>query len=149
MSTVREVLATKGYDVWTVSPQATVYEALEIMAEKNVGALPVVDDEGHVVGIFSERDYSRKIVLVGRLSKETAVSELMTASVLYVSPERMVDACMALMTDKRVRHLPVMEEDKLVGIVSIGDVVKNIIADQEHTIQDLENYIAGRGYGAG
>lgn len=147
MVTVRELLETKGHEVWTVGPEASVYEALEMMAEKNIGALPVVEN-GAIVGIFTERDYARRVALVGRSSKEMKVCELMIKSVLYVGADGTAEGCMTLMTEKRVRHLPVMAGDKLAGIISIGDVVNNIISDQKHTIRDLENYITGRGYGA-
>ncbi|MHC4144100.1 MAG: CBS domain-containing protein, partial [Planctomycetota bacterium] len=121
---------------------ATVYEALQIMSEKDVGALLVVDKE-NLVGIFSERDYARKLILKKRSSKDTNVGELMTREVLYIEPQSTVEDCMALMTAKRVRHLPVLENERLIGIVTIGDVVKQIISDQEFTIQQLERYIKG------
>ncbi|MHC4170517.1 MAG: CBS domain-containing protein, partial [Planctomycetota bacterium] len=121
---------------------ATVYEALQIMSEKDVGALLVVDKE-NLVGIFSERDYARKVILKERSSKDTTVGELMTREVLYIEPQSTVEDCMALMTAKRVRHLPVLENERLIGIVTIGDVVKQVISDQEFTIQQLERYIKG------
>jgi CBS domain-containing protein len=142
MRYVREILQVKGRDIWSIAPQASVYEALEIMADKNVGALLVIDNE-KVVGIFSERDYARKVILKGKSSKETSVGELMTREVFYVEPGDSMEHCMALMTAKRIRHLPVMENDQLVGIVSIGDVVKKIISEQEFTIGQLEKYIRG------
>jgi CBS domain-containing protein len=144
MKTVREVLQGKPAGVCSVAPQAMAFEALQLMADKDVGAVVVVQ-KGKPVGMFSERDYARKVILKGKSSKETRVSDLMTKPVLYVRPEQTVADCMALMTDKRVRHLPVMENDKLTGIVSIGDVVKAIIAEQEFTIRELENYITGAG----
>jgi CBS domain-containing protein len=128
--------------VWSIAPQATVYEALELMAKKNVGALLVIEN-GNVVGMFTERDYARKVILQGRSSKTTSVGELMTADVLYVSPDDTTEDCMAIMTDKHLRHLPVMENGQLAGIVSIGDVVKAIISDREFTIRELERYITG------
>jgi CBS domain-containing protein len=142
MHTVRELLREKGGQVWTIGPQATVYEALELMAGKNIGSVVVID-HGDVAGIFTERDYARKVVLEGRSSKTTAVGELMTTDVLYVGPDDTIDNCMALMTGKRLRHLPVMENGKLVGVVSIGDIVKVVISDREFTIRELERYITG------
>ena len=142
MTTVKDILQAKGHEVLSVTPDATVYEALKIMADKNVGALVVLDGEA-VAGIMSERDYARKVVLHGKSSRGMRVREIMTSSVYYVRPEQNLQECMAQMTDKRVRHLPVLEGDRLVGIISIGDVVKTIIADQEFTIKLLENYITG------
>ena len=142
MYSVRHLLQDKGNQVWSIAPQATVYEALGLMASKNVGAL-VVAEAGQVVGIFSERDYARKVILQRRSSKTTSVGELMTADVLYVSPDDAIENCMAIMTDKHLRHLPVMENGQLAGIVSIGDVVKAIISDREFTIRELERYITG------
>ncbi len=142
MYTVRHLLEVKGSQVWTVTPQTTVYEALELMAAKNCGAL-VVAEGAHVAGIFTERDYSRKVVLQGRTSKTTAVGELMTTEILYVNPDATMEECMALMTQKRTRHLPVLENAKLAGLVSIGDVVKAVISDREFTIRELERYITG------
>lgn len=142
MITVKDILQTKGNNVISITPETTVYEALTIMADKNVGALVVLDGET-VAGIMSERDYARKVILHGRSSRQLQVREIMTARVYYVHPEQNVQECMAQMTDKHVRHLPVMEEDRLIGIISIGDVVKTIMADQESTIKLLENYITG------
>jgi len=142
MITVKEMLKEKGGGVLTISPQDTVYRALEIMAEKNLGALVVVEDE-KVVGMFSERDYARNVVLKGKSSKDTLIKDLMSVNPCYVRPEQTVSDCMALITEKRRRHLPVLDGEKLVGIVSIGDVVKQQIIDQEFTIKQLENYIAG------
>ena len=139
---VRQLLKTKGNEIWSIAPQATVYEALQIMSEKDVGALLVVD-KGNLVGIFSERDYARKLILKGRFSKDTTVGELMTRGVLYIESQSTIEHCMALMTAKRVRHLPVLENERLIGIVTIGDVVKQVISDQEFTIQQLERYIKG------
>ena len=143
MKTVAQLLRAKGHDVLSISPEAFVFEALKVMAEKNVGALLVVEGE-RLVGVFSERDYARKVILKGKASKEIPVREIMTSHVLYVRPEQTIEECMALMTDKRVRHLPVLEEERLVGVVSIGDVVKAIIAEQEFMIEQLQNYITGR-----
>ena len=142
MITVENILQTKGRGVISIAPDVTVYEALKIMADKNVGALVVLDGN-MVAGIISERDYARKVILHGRSSKELKVREIMTSKVYYVHPEQSVQDCMAQMTDKRVRHLPVLEGDRLTGVISIGDVVKAIIADQESTIKLLENYITG------
>jgi CBS domain-containing protein len=142
MRLIREVLQLKGSEVWTTTPDTPVYEALKLMAEKEVGALVVVD-KGQVVGILSERDYARKVVLKGKTSMETPVKEIMTSRVFYVQPEQTIEECMALMTDKRVRHLPVLSGDQLTGIISIGDVVKEIISEQKVYIRDLENYIVG------
>ena len=142
MTTVRDILRTKGNQIWSVSPHATVFFALELMAEKNVGALVVLDEQD-VVGMFSERDYARKIILKGKASKETSVEEIMTSEVTTVRPGQSVDECMALMTEKRIRHLPVIEGEKLVGLISIGDVVKALIAEREFVIKQLENYITG------
>ncbi len=142
MKQVRQLLASKGHDVWSITPDASVYSALEFMAEKDIGALPVLEGE-RLAGIFSERDYARKVILMGRASKETPVRDVMTKKVYVVQPSYTVEACMALMTEKRIRHLPVVEEDKLIGIISIGDVVKDIIAEQEFVIEQLENYISG------
>lgn len=138
--TLSEVLDAKGHNVWSVPPKNSAFEALELMAEKDVGAL-VVTDQGKVVGMFSERDYARKLVLKGKSSKETTVAEVMTKPVCYVLPWTSLGECMALMTNKHVRHLPVLEGDKLVGIVTIGDVVKAIISEQESVIQELKSYV--------
>jgi len=142
MATVRQMLDKKGHEVYTIAADATVLEALEKMAEYNVGALPVVDREGRIVGLFSERDYARKVVLQGRSSKGLPVSEIMSSHVLYVTPETSDWQCMALMTDKRVRHLPVLKGDRLVGFISIGDVVKAIMDEQQFHIEQLEQYIS-------
>ncbi len=144
-ATVRQVLQGKGSVIWSIGPEATVFEALILMAEKDIGAV-VVTDGDKLVGILSERDYARRVILKGRSSKETKVSELMTPEVFYVRPDQTIEECMALMTNKHIRHLPVLENDKLVGMITIGDVVKAVIADQEVMIQSLENYIWG-GYG--
>ncbi len=142
MYTVREILQTKDSQLWTIAVDASVFEALEIMAEKNIGSLLVVEND-QLRGIFSERDYARGIVLKGKTSKQTSVAELMTKQVVYVAPDDRLKECMALMTSKRVRHLPVYQDGKLIGIVSIGDLVKQIISDQEFTIRELEKYITG------
>jgi CBS domain-containing protein len=143
MKTVRDILRTKGSQVYTISPDATVYEALNRMAEHNVGAM-LVFEENDLVGLISERDYSRKTILKGRFSKETAVREIMTTEVVAVHPDDDIEECMELFTDKRIRHLPVVEEGRVVGIVSIGDIVKSIIDYKEYIIEELENYIKGQ-----
>ncbi len=147
MRMVSDILRRKGRVVWSVHPDASVYEALQHMAEKDVGALLVIED-GQLVGIFSERDYARKIILMGRSSLSTAVRQIMTGDVITIRPGQDLEECMELMTNHRVRHLPVMDHGELVGVISIGDVVKEIIADKTLEIEQLENYIGGRGYGA-
>ncbi|MFZ6027814.1 MAG: CBS domain-containing protein [Chloroflexota bacterium] len=143
MNIVKQILQTKGDGVWSISPEASVFEALAMMAEKEIGALLVID-KGEVAGIFSERDYARKVILRGKSSKDIPVSEVMTRRVLCVNPSTTVGECMALMTEKHIRHLPVMDDGKLAGFISIGDVVKSIISEQEYLIEHLENYIIGR-----
>jgi CBS domain-containing protein len=142
MKTVKEVLANKGDDIWSVSPETSVYEALTTMSDRNIGALLVLDGE-RLAGVFSERDYARKVILVGKTSRETQVSEVMTADVISIRPELSIVETMALMTANHVRHLPVCVGDRPVGVVSIGDAVKAIIDDQEFTIDQLKGYIAG------
>jgi len=146
MSTVRELLQGKSPQIWSVPPNVSVYRALELMAEQNIGALLVME-AGKLVGILSERDYARKVILQGRSSKTTAVDELMTPLVYCVEPSHTVEECMALMTTKRIRHLPVVAEGEVVGVISIGDVVKAIITEQASTIKHLEQYITAGGYG--
>lgn len=140
--TVDLILKQKGREVWWVSPELSVYEAIEKMADKEVGALLVMS-EGALVGIVSERDYARKVILKGRSSKSTRVKDIMTSPVVYVTGTQTLDECMALMTGRRIRHLPVMEGQNIRGMVSIGDLVKWIIAEQAATIRHLEDYIAG------
>jgi len=146
MKSVKEVLKGKLKEVWSVLPYATVFDALKLMGEKKIGALMVIDERGKVVGIISERDYARKVILKGKASKDTKVEEIMTtaAEMFVVKPENSVEECMILMTGKHVRHLPVFEKDKFVGVVSIGDVVKSIISEQEALIDQLSGYIAGK-----
>ena len=142
MNSIRELLAIKGDQILSTKPDATVLEALELMAKHNIGSVLVMDQD-KLVGIFSERDYARKVRLKGRTSEDMTVGESMTKEVVYVSPDDRVKECMALMTNKRCRHLPVIDGDRLVGVISIGDLVKQIIADQEVTIHELEKYITG------
>ena len=140
MTKVRMMLGSPKRNVWTISPDSTVYEALQLLAEKDIGAL-IVTEGDQVVGIFSERDYARKVILDERSSRDTTVREIMSKRVLHVTPEHTMDECMALMTVKRFRHLPVVEYGRLVGVVSIGDAVKSIMSDQQLLIEQLENYI--------
>jgi CBS domain-containing protein len=142
MKRVSQLLATKHPDFWSVAPNATVFQALEMMAAKNVGALLVMDGP-RLAGIFSERDYARKVVLEGRTSRETPVRDIMSRKVVCVTPSQTIDDCMALMTDKRIRHLPVIDGDEVLGVISVGDVVKAVISDQTFTITQLEHYISG------
>ena len=143
MKQVSDLLKVKGRDVWYVTPDATVYDAIDQMAQKGVGALLVLDGE-LLVGIVSERDYARKVILKGKLSREIEVREIMSNPVICCRPELTIEETMALMTDKRVRHLPVVVEERVVGVVSIGDVVRGIIEEKEFYIQQLTNYITGR-----
>ena len=142
MKTLRQLLAEKQHPLAVVSPADTVFHALGIMAQHEVGALLVLDGED-LVGIFSERDYARKVILQGKGSRQTKVSEVMTGKVVYVKQNATIEECMAIMTEKHIRHLPVLENGKVIGLVSIGDVVKSIIAGHEETIQQLAGYIAG------
>ena len=140
MATVNQMLISKGNEVYTIEPDATVLDALRLMAEKDVGALIIMDGDT-LTGIFSERDYARKIALQGKSSRTTPVWAVMTDEVVCVSPDLAADKCMAIMTDKRIRHLPVLDDGRVVGIISIGDVVKSIMADQQVLIRHLEDYI--------
>ncbi len=142
MKTVYEILNKKGSDYWYISPDSTVYEALELMSKKDIGALLIIEN-GNVMGIISERDYARKVALLGRLSREIPVNEIMSTKVIYVKPQNTPQECMALMTEKHVRHLPVIEDDKLIGLISIGDVVKAVIEDHQFVIDQLVQYITG------
>ena len=142
MKQISDLLKEKGRQVWSLSPEATVYDAIDQMAEKSCGALLVMEGD-RLVGIVSERDYARKVILKGKLSKETSVREIMSFPVICVRPEFTVDQTMALMTDKRVRHLPVMVDQKVLGVISIGDVVRGIIDEKEFHIQQLTKYITG------
>ena len=140
MKTVKQLLQAKGGDIHTIAPGARVFDALKVMAEKDVGALVVVEN-GRLVGIISERDYARKVILHGKSSHEMEVREIMTAKVVTVQPAQTVEDCMALMTNRRIRHLPVTDDEQLIGVLSIGDLVKEVIAEQEQTIKQLESYI--------
>jgi CBS domain-containing protein len=139
---VESLLRMKSANVWSIDPSATVYHAIELMAEKEIGALPVLAN-GVLTGMISERDYTRKIVLQGRNSRDTAVSEIMTSPATFVAPGDSLDECMRLMTQQKIRHLPVVAAGELIGMLSIGDVIKWVIQMQEHTIGQLERYIAG------
>jgi CBS domain-containing protein len=145
MTSVSQILQGKGHQIWSVAPDTTVYETLALMAEKNIGAVVVLDD-GQLIGIFSERDYARKVVLLGKSSRTTPIAEVMTSPVISVRSEQSVDKCMRLMTDKKFRHLPVVDGNQMVGIISIGDVVSAILNEQETIINHLEDYITGKIY---
>ena len=136
-------MQAKGNHIWSITSDASVYEALKMLAEKDVGSLLVIDS-GNLVGIISERDYARKVVLKGKTSMDTPVRVIMTSEVITVGIDQTIEDCMALITDKRIRHLPVIDRGQLVGVISIGDVVKSIISQQEFVIEQLENYITGR-----
>lgn len=142
LTTVGQLVSRKGNEVFSTQSDATVFEALELMAEKEIGSLLVFAGE-KLAGVFSERDYARKVILKGKSSRDTRVWEIMTENVVYVRPDQTMADCMALMTDKRIRHLPVLDEGEVVGVISIGDVVKEIISEQEFVIGQLENYITG------
>ena len=140
MKTVRDLLQSKGHEIWSVAPEESVFAALELMAEKGIGAVLVLDGRS-VVGILSERDYARQVILKGKASKDTPVREIMTRELFVVTPEKTVEQCMELMTERRIRHLPVVVGDRLDGLLSIGDIVKAIISDKQDQIEQLETYI--------
>lgn len=140
MKTAQHILDKKGHDVWSIHPDDSVFDAIQKMANKDIGALVVIEDD-KLVGIFSERDYARNVILLGKSSLKTPIREIMVTRVIYARPEQTVEECMAVMTEKHVRHLPVMHEKKLVGMITIGDVIKSIIGDQKSTIEDLYHYI--------
>jgi len=143
MATVAQILTQKpDKSVYTIAPSATVYDAMKLMAEKNIGAAVVLDGD-KIAGLFTERDYARKVVLMGKSSKDTPVREVMATPVMYVRPEQTSEECMALMTENRFRHLPVLDKGKLAGLVSIGDLVKDVISEQKFIIEQLEHYISG------
>ena len=142
MSTVRNLLQKKGNAVYSVSPDSSVYDALEDLEEKNLGALVVVEN-GKLIGVFTERDYARKVILKGRSSKETHVRDIMSSRPIFVNPDSTIDDCMQLMTDKLIRHLPVLENEELIGVISIGDIVRYIIYEKDFIIENLEHYITG------
>ena len=143
MKKISQILATKGGAIWSIGPEQSVYDAIHLLAEKEIGALAVVEND-RLIGIISERDYARQIILKDRASRQTLVREIMTTEVVTASPEKKTRDCMELMTLKRIRHLPVLDDnDRLIGMISMGDLVREIIADQESTIVDLEKYISG------
>ncbi len=142
MKKVNDILKVKGHEIWSIAPDASVYDAIQLMTGKNIGALTVIEDS-KLVGMISETDYTRNVTLKGRSSHDTSVKEIMTTQVLYVHPEQDIEDCMVLMTEKRTRHLPVLDEGKLIGLISIGDIVKSIIDEQQFTIEQLEHYITG------
>ena len=142
MKRVKDILAVKGQAIYFIAPDASVYDAMKQMADKGIGALMVMERD-RLVGVISERDYARKIILLGRSSRSTQVKEIMTSHVLYAQPQQNIDECMAIMTEKRVRHLPVLDEGKVIGVISIGDLVKSIITEQQFIIEQLEKYITG------
>jgi len=142
MKRVKDVLEVKGNDVWSIEPGASVYEAMKLMADKEVGALMVIEGT-ELVGIISERDYARKVILEGRSSRTTQVREIMTSRLVYAEPEQNIEECMVVMTERRVRHLPVIDGGRLIGVISIGDLVKSIITEQRFIIEQLERYISG------
>lgn len=142
MHSVHQILDEKGHAIWSVTPDATVYDAIRQMAERGVGALLVMRDD-RLEGVISERDYARKVILEGKRSRETPVRDIMTREVITIGPDLTANQGLALMTDKHIRHLPVVEDDKIVGVVSIGDLVKAVIDDQQHQIEQLERYVTG------
>ena len=143
MRLVQDILNTKGNDIWSVDPEATIFSAIEIMSNKRIGALLVMQD-AKPVGIVTERDYARKVALEGRSSRDAKVHEIMSTRVLCVAPDRSIEDCMALMTDKRARHLPVVDHKQVIGLISIGDLVKAVIAEQQFVIDQLHDYITGQ-----
>lgn len=142
MRRVKEILAHKGNDIWSIGPDATVYDAIHLLAEKEIGALLVLEGDA-LVGVISERDYARNIILKDKSSRATLVNDIMTKDVITTGPEEGVSECMSMMTDKRVRHMPVIRDGRIIGVVSMGDLVRAVIAEQQSTIVDLEKYISG------
>ncbi len=147
MFTVHQLMQEKGEQTFAVSPRATVYEALQMMADKNTGAVMIVDDQGQMVGIFTERDYARKVILKGKCSLDTPIEQIMTSEMVTVSPDTNLQECMNLMSEYHIRHLPVMHAGRLIGMVSMRDVVDTILSRKDDTIWNLENYILGTDYG--
>ena len=141
MASIKQVLQGKGHEICSIGPEASVYDAIAKMAQEDVGALVVLEGDS-LVGVLSERDYARKVVLQGRSSRDTKIRDIMTTRVVFARPEQSVEDCMAMMTEKRIRHLPVMDGDNLLGVISIGDLVKSIIEEQQHVIEQLEQYIS-------
>ncbi len=142
MNTVKQILNSKGTELWSIEPDASVYDAICLMAEKEIGALVVIEDE-QLAGVISERDYARQVVLKGRSSETTRVKDIMTKRVVYASPGLVVEDCLALMTEKRIRHLPIVDDKQILGVISMGDLVKSIIDEQKQTIDQLQHYITG------
>lgn len=142
ITTVRKLLQVKGQDIWSITPNATVFEALRMMADKDIGALLVTEND-KLVGILSERDYARKVILQGKASRDTLVKDIMTSVLYTIHPDQTIEECMELMTARRIRHLPVVLDDQILGVISIGDVVKDIIYQQRQTIKSLEKYVTG------
>ena len=142
MMSIRTLLGLKGHDLWSIGPDAAVFDAIELMADKEIGALLVMEDDKSV-GVISERDYARKIILEGKSSKGTPVRDIMSVRVVYAHPSQTIEECMAVMTHKRIRHLPVLDDDHLIGMISINDLVRALIADQKFRIDQLEHYISG------
>ena len=142
MKRIQTLLKKKGYDVWSIAPDASVYDAIHLMAEKAVGAL-IVMDGSKLVGVISERDYARKIILEGRSSENTKISEIMSSEVITTGPDNRIEECMAIMTERRIRHLPVLDGNEVLGVISLGDLVKYIIAEQQFVIEQMERYING------
>jgi CBS domain-containing protein len=140
--TIQEILDFKGRSAWSISPEATVFDAIQLMADKNIGAV-LVTEGGKLVGIITERDYTRKVALKGKVSKQTAVKEILSGQLINVGPDHTVEECMRLMTDHRIRHLPVLDGERILGVISIGDLVNWIISAQSTTIRQLESYITG------
>lgn len=143
MLRVRDLLSEKGNEVWSIGPSQSVYQAIEMMSLKEVGALTVVDDSGALIGIVSERDYARKVILQGRLSKETLISAIMTSEVISTDENASVDDCMSLMTHRRIRHLPIVKEGQMIGMISVGDLVKSMLLEKDQKIEQLERYVRG------
>ncbi|MBT4492336.1 MAG: CBS domain-containing protein [Gammaproteobacteria bacterium] len=149
MSTVKELLDQKGRNLWSIEASASVYEAIEMMSEKNIGALTVYNDASKLTGILSERDYARKVALVGRTSRDTLVSDIMTSSVVVAHEKTLLDSCMALMIQHKIRHLPIVEHNTPIGIITLGDMTKTIIREQSETIEELSSYVFGEQGGEG